>query len=209
MALVNDYEVVVVGLAKMMAPYAARVKVVEMTANAPVQSVADIALYDTFAQPQGAGIDRDAVLKDWSAHKLVVYSWAAEERMLDASRDRGIDAYLPKRLGAEDLVSALEQIHAGTWSDVAETSDDTAVLPGDWPGRGEGLSEREAEVLALIVQGLSNQEVADRAYLSINTVKSYIRSGYRKMGVESRSQAVLWGIDHGFRPDRVRIKRPA
>ena len=69
----------------------------------------------------------------------------------------------------------------------------------------EGLSERESEILALITQGLSNQEIADRAYLSINTVKSYVRSAYRKINVDSRTQAVLWGIDHGFKPDHRRI----
>ena len=63
---------------------------------------------------------------------------------------------------------------------------------------------REAEIVALITQGLSNQEIADRSYLSINSVKTYIRTAYRKMGVERRSQAVLWGIQHGFQPDVVR-----
>ena len=60
------------------------------------------------------------------------------------------------------------------------------------------LSVREGEILRLISQGLSNQEIAEKAYLSINTVKSYIRSAYRRMGVESRSQAILWAIDRGF-----------
>ena len=61
--------------------------------------------------------------------------------------------------------------------------------------------------IALITQGLSNQAIADRAFLSINSVKSYIRSSYRKMGVTSRSQAVLWEIENGFRPDHVRLMR--
>ena len=46
----------------------------------------------------------------------------------------------------------------------------------DWPGRGEGLSDRESEILALITQGRSNAEVAALTYLSPNTVKSYIRT---------------------------------
>ena len=62
-----------------------------------------------------------------------------------------------------------------------ETSVDGA---GDWPGRAAGLSPREAEVLALITRGLSNQEIADRAHVSINSIKTYIRSAYRKIGVE-------------------------
>ena len=42
-------------------------------------------------------------------------------------------------------------------------------------------------------------------YLSINTVKTYIRSAYRKIGVTGRSHAILWGVDHGFQPDHHRI----
>ena len=79
--------------------------------------------------------------------------------------------------------------------------------PGlDWPGRGEGLSDREAEILALITQGKSNADVARLTYLSPNTVKSYIRTIYRKIGVGSRTQAVLWGVEHGFTPDHHRIE---
>ena len=50
----------------------------------------------------------------------------------------------------------------------------------------------------MITQGLDNQSIADRASISINSLKSYIRSAYRKMGVASRSQAVLWGVRHGY-----------
>jgi DNA-binding CsgD family transcriptional regulator len=45
---------------------------------------------------------------------------------------------------------------------------------------------------------VSNQEAADRLYLTINTVKSVIRSAYAKIGVGTRAQAVAWGVDHGF-----------
>ena len=67
------------------------------------------------------------------------------------------------------------------------------------------VADRESEVLALIVQGKSNREVATLAYLSPNTVKSYIRSIYRKINVDSRTQAVLWGVRNGFTPDGRRI----
>ena len=70
----------------------------------------------------------------------------------------------------------------------------------------EGLTDRESEVLALITQGMSNAEVADLTYLSPNTIKTYIRSIYRKIEVESRTQAVLWGVEHGFRADKRRIE---
>ena len=53
-------------------------------------------------------------------------------------------------------------------------------------------------MLQLVLQGLSNQEIAESMFLSINSVKSYIRSAYRKIEVNSRSQAVIWGMNHGF-----------
>ncbi len=60
-------------------------------------------------------------------------------------------------------------------------------------------------MLSLITMGLSNLEIADRTSLSVNSIKSYIRSCYRKIDVDSRSKAVLWGVAHGLRADRVRI----
>ena len=78
---------------------------------------------------------------------------------------------------------------------------------GDWPGRSAGLSPREAEVVALITRGLSNQEIAERAHVSMNSIKSYIRSAYRKIGVERRTQAVLWAVANGFQPDTERTSR--
>ncbi len=95
-------------------------------------------------------------------------------------------------------------MHAGERR-VSEPPPATWTVGGDWPGREEGLTARESEVIALITQGLSNAEIALEATLSINSVKTYIRTAYRKMGVLSRTNAVLWGLDHGFAPDRVRI----
>ena len=66
------------------------------------------------------------------------------------------------------------------------------------------LSRREAQVLHLVSEGLGNQEIADLLYLSINSVKTYIRSAYRKLGVSSRAQAVAWGVQHGFPVDAER-----
>ena len=87
--------------------------------------------------------------------------------------------------------------------------DPVPVAGADWPGQAAGLSPRESEVLAFITQGLSNQEIAQTIYLSINSVKTYIRTAYRKIGVASRSQAVGWGMQHGFEPASMRLLEPA
>jgi two-component system, NarL family, response regulator LiaR len=80
-----------------------------------------------------------------------------------------------------------------------EISPAEPLVGWDWPGRATvDLTAREAEVLTMIATGMTNQQIADRSYLSINTVKSYVRKAYRKIGAERRSQAVRWAIDNGF-----------
>lgn len=64
------------------------------------------------------------------------------------------------------------------------------------PGAPEPLSDREREVLALIARGRTNDEIGRELFVSINTVKTYVRSAYRKIGVQRRSQAVLWALEH-------------
>ena len=136
---------------------------------------------------------------------MVVYTWNFHPELVETAQQQGVHGYLSKALPARELIAALEAVHAGE----IVVSDPPGRAGGsnglDWPGRGEGLSEREAEILAFITQGLSNADVSARTYLSPNTVKSYIRTLYRKIGVSSRTQAVLWGIDHGFAPDHHRI----
>lgn len=202
-AIVNDYEVVVRGLARMLEPFAGRVQVVAAVANAPVRERVDVALFDTFARTR----EIDELRAEVNARRVAVYSWSLAPDLIKDSLRRGADGYLAKHLSAHDLADALERI------DLGETVVTENELPpfqdgGGWPGHDRGLTVRESEIVALITQGLGNQDIADRAYLSINTIKSYIRSSYQKMNVSTRSQAVLWGVDHGFRPDYVRISEP-
>ena len=205
-ALVNDYDVVVAGVARMLDPYAERVAIVEIATNEPIVDTVDVALYDNFAQPES---DRDEVgtlVRNPHCRRVAVYTWNFHPLLIENARRQGVCGYLSKTLPARDLVHALEAVHAGRIV-VSEAPPRGHSSPGlDWPGRGEGLTDRESEILALITQGMSNAEVADLTYLSPNTVKSYIRTIYRKIGAASRTQAVLWGVRHGFTPDHHRIE---
>lgn len=204
-ALIDDYDVVLLGVARMLDGYRDRVRVVEIDANEPLEDVVDIVLYDSFAQPES---DRDEIavlVGNPRAHRVVVYTWNFHPDLVDSALRQGAHGYLSKTLTARELVQALEAVHAGDVM-VSDPAPRARSAPGlEWPGRLEGLTDREAEVLALITQGKSNAEVAALTYLSPNTVKSYIRSIYRKIDVASRTQAVLWGVAHGFTPDRNRI----
>lgn len=205
LALMDDYEVVVMGLARMFEQYADRIEIVELDASVEPAERVDVAMYDTFAMAQADGDGLAEAISNPHVDHLAVYTWNLDAELISAALAKGARGYLAKSMPAAELVGALERVRDGEIV-VAGGDDRAGTVGGDWPGRAEGLTNREAEVIALITQGLSNQEIVERTFLSINSVKSYIRSGYRKMGVSSRSQAVLWGVEHGFRPDRRRIK---
>lgn len=69
-----------------------------------------------------------------------------------------------------------------------------------WFGESEGLTPRESQVVALIAAGRTNQQIAEECHVTLNTVKTYIRTAYQKMGVFSRTQAVVWCLGHGLEP---------
>ena len=199
-AIVNDYEIVVAGIAAVLAPFDERVRVVELDSRVSVRSEVDVVLYDSFGQVQGDAVDVRGILAD-SGARLVVFSWNTEPELVARAIKAGAAGYVSKGSSAEQLVEAIERVADGEQVQ-PETEGDGF---GRWPGADLGLSAREAEVLALICQGLSNQDIAERAFIGINTVKTYIRTLYRKIGAGSRTQAVLWGMDHGFQPDRTRV----
>ncbi|WP_210505530.1 response regulator transcription factor [Naasia sp. SYSU D00057] len=204
-ALVDDYDVVLVGLAHMFDRYRDRIVVAEIDANQATNDEVDIVLYDSFAQPESDHDEIRTLVRNARARKVVMYTWNFAPELIESAKKQGVHGYLSKTLPARELVAALERIHAGERVFSEPPGRARAAMGLDWPGRREGLTERESEILALITQGKSNTEVAKLTYLSPNTVKSYIRNIYRKIGAVSRTQAVLWGVDHGFTPDHHRI----
>jgi DNA-binding NarL/FixJ family response regulator len=205
-ALVDDYDVVLLGVAQMLYPYRDRVVIAEIDTNRSLVDAVDIVLYDSFAQPESDHEDIRVLVENPRAKKVVVYTWNFHPDLVNTARKQGVHGYLSKTLPARDLVAALEAVHAGevVVSEQPPRARSTSGL--DWPGRSEGLTDRESEILALITQGKSNAEVAALTFLSPNTVKSYIRAIYRKINVGSRTQAVLWGVNNGFTPDHNRIE---
>ncbi len=204
-ALVDDYDIVLVGVAHMFDRYSDRIVIKEIDANKTLVDQVDIVLYDSFAQPESDYAEIHVLVENPRARRVVVYTWNFHPDLISRARREGVRGYLSKALPARELVAALEAVHAGELV-VSDPPPRAPSITGlNWPGRGEGLSDRESEILALITQGKSNADVAKLTYLSPNTVKSYIRTIYRKINVTSRTQAVLWGVGNGFSPDHSRI----
>jgi DNA-binding NarL/FixJ family response regulator len=199
--VVNDYLVVVAGVNAFLAPYSDRIEMVEKEMVSSGSATVDVALYDSFASALGKDDRLENLLQDPTIGAVAVYSFTSDPAAVRDSLDAGAPGFLSKSLTAPELVSGIEQIAAG--NRVTLTGTGLPIMgPDKWPAKEAGLSHREAEVVSLIVQGLSNDQIAEQCYLSLNTVKTYVRSAYRKMDVTTRAQAVAWGIENGLKPDR-------
>src|SRR4051794_39040530 len=155
-ALVDDYDVVVIGLAHLFDAYRDQIVVAELDTNEPVKDEVDVVLYDSFAQPEADHDDIAVLIDSPRARHVVVYTWNFHPALVESAMSKGASGYLSKTLPAQELVTAIEAIAAGDLvvSEAPPRSRPAAGL--DWPGRSEGLTDREAEVLALITQGRSN-----------------------------------------------------
>lgn len=155
---------------------------------APVDE-AEIVLYDVLGIHVAAGADLDELLRREET-RVVAISRDLRPDLRARAVAKGVHAWISMSVTSAELVSAVETIAAG---EQLQTCTDRL-------GQHVGLTPREVEVLALVTQGYSNKEIADRLYLSINSVKSYIRSAYSKIDVRSRSRAVAWCLLNGFAP---------
>ena len=99
---------------------------------------------------------------------------------------------------------SLDVTAASCWQVLERVAPARCRRPPDAHGQRPpaGLTNRELTVIALIGAGLSNKQIAERLFVSGNTVKTYVRTGYRKIGVQSRIQAAMWAMEQGWWPDR-------
>ena len=189
-AVEHESELVVRGLQAMLAPHSDSIVLVP---SRPGEGrMYDLTLYEPARDTDGPG--RTPATPRPGAR--VAYSWDCSHATVSTEMSRGAAGYISKWVPAARLVQDLLQIHRGrVVVDVqpAQSREDRREGGTAWP-----LTDRETEVLTLIATGLSNQDITDRLHLSINSVKSYIRSVYGKIEVSSRSQAVLWAVRHGL-----------
>jgi DNA-binding NarL/FixJ family response regulator len=166
--------------------------------------------------PRCDGVEATGRLRrlDASIKVLMLTTYADDRSVIDALR-AGARGYLTKDAGAEELRRALLQVSVGQAAidpavqhHLVDAISSGGPAPTPAPSgreRGgppsalpDGLTPREAEVLALIAEGLSNGEIATRLYVNETTVKSHINHLFAKTGVRDRAQAVTYAYRHGL-----------
>lgn len=210
LVLVDDHEMVLHGLGAMLGHFPEDVQIVGQatTATAALALVAeqepDIVLSDVrIGRESGLDLCRQ-ITTQHPRTKVVLLTVYDDEHYLYQALRVGASGYILKRIDGRELVSHLHLVREG------ETVVDQALAgrvalsaarlsAGEfWSGAHLGLTQRESEVLELLVSGHSNKGVAAKLVVSEDTVKTHIRGLYRKLGVSDRSGAIAVALREGL-----------
>lgn len=167
----------------------------------------DVVLMD-LRMPRCDGVEATRRLRelDPDIKVLVLTTYADDRSVIDALR-AGARGYLTKDAGAEEIRRALDQVVQGQAAIDPAVQHHLIDAIAATPERREpaaasplpdGLTQRESEVLALIAEGLSNREIADRLHVSETTIKSHVNHLFAKTRVRDRAQAVSYAYRHGL-----------
>jgi NarL family two-component system response regulator LiaR len=119
-----------------------------------------------------------------------------ERELVEGALQAGAIGYLLKNITADELAEAIRAAHAGRPT-LAPEAAQALVQAASQPFKpGHDLTSREREVLALMVEGLNNREIAERLVVSLSTAKFHVSSILSKLGVESRTEAVALAVQH-------------
>jgi DNA-binding NarL/FixJ family response regulator len=127
----------------------------------------------------------------------VLTTYADDRSVVEALR-AGARGFLTKDAGAEEIERAIAAVVRGDAAIDPAVHHHLVDAVAGRPDLPDGLTRREAEVLTLVAQGLSNTEIAGRLFVSEATVKSHINHLFTKTGVRDRAQAVSYAYKNGL-----------
>lgn len=153
----------------------------------------DVVLMDLIMPGIGGVAATRQIRQRYPETKVIALTSFCEENLVQGALQAGATGYLMKNVTAADLARTIRAAHAGKLTLSSEASEVLAQSVIH-PGPGCELSEREREVLRLMVKGLSNNEIAESLYISLGTVKFHIKNIFAKLCVDSRVEAVTLAL---------------
>lgn len=160
----------------------------------------DVILMDMSLPGMDGAMATRAIRKKFPQIQVLVLTSFKDGKLIKQALEAGAIGYLLKDVSADDLVQAIRSAHAGRVTlspEAAQSLVETANLP---PTPGQDLTEREREVLALMIEGLNNVQIAGRLTVSPSTIKSHVSNILSKLGVASRTEAVTVALRNQIAP---------
>jgi two-component system NarL family response regulator len=134
-----------------------------------------------------------AILAEFPQARIVALSTFGGDEDIRKALEAGAQAYLTKDVLHDELLGAIRAVHAG---EKYLTASVRATLSAELPP--PDLSEREVQVLRLVVQGFTNKQIAYELKIAEDTAKNHVKRILKKLGADDRTQAATWAIQRGI-----------
>ena len=154
----------------------------------------DVILMDMVMPDMNGAAATRAVRQQFPNVQVIALTSFKEEELVKGALEAGAIGYLLKDVSADELVRAIRSAHAGRATLSPEAAQALVHAASQPPTPGNDLTEREREVLALIIEGLNNTQIAGKLTVSSSTVKSHVSNILSKLGVASRTEAVTLAL---------------
>lgn len=197
--LVDDHTVVRSGLSAILLAYDGLELVGEASSGEEAvrlceQIQPDIILMDLVMPGMNGTLATREIRKKHPSIQIIALTSFKEQDLVQGVLKAGAIGYLLKNVTAEELVSAIRSAHAGNPTLAAEAAQVLIQASRQPEAPIVELTDREQEVLALLVEGLNNSQIAEQLVISLSTVKFHVSSILSKLGVSSRTEAVALAL---------------
>lgn len=156
----------------------------------------DVVLMD-LVMPEMSGAAATKQIRERCPEVQVIAVTSFQEReLVQEALQAGAISYLLKNVSANELAAAIRAAHAGRSTLAPEAAQALIQTAGEGPTPGHDLTEREREVLALMVEGLTNPQIAERLVVSRSTAKAHVSNILSKLGVSNRAEAIAMALQH-------------
>lgn len=160
----------------------------------------DVILMDMVLPVMDGATTTHIIRQQFPQVQIIALTSFKEGELIKNALEAGAIGYLLKDVSADDLVQAIRSAHAGRATLSPEAAQALVETTNRPPAPGLDLTERELEVLSLMIEGLNNTQIAGRLTVSPSTIKSHVSNILSKLGVASRTEAVTLALRNHIVP---------